>query len=279
MQAQQWNAQDSISDYSGPLLDLLTVEKVAPDTFTGSCGAGWRPRVFGGQLIAQAVIAAGRDAAEGRPLHSLHANFIEGGNAAIPIEYRVEFVRDGRSFSSRIVRAWQGSRLLLHVFASFHADEQGVEHSVVGPDVPGPESLPGEPGGPLDVRAVTWLPTPAATVLSDQSLWLRVRDRLPDDPLVHTAAIAFMSDLTLGWAAWKAHGVHAVVPEMFSTSLDHSMWFHRAVRADDWLLSIQQSRISAAARGFNSAEIYAADRTLAVSVSQECVMRGPVTPG
>jgi acyl-CoA thioesterase-2 len=278
------------------LVALFDIEPIGPDRFVGrSPESGW-PRVFGGQVIAQALVAASRTV-EARAPHSLHAYFLLGGDPAEPITYDVERVRDGRSFTTRRVVARQREEAIFVMSASFHRDEEGLDHQFPMPDAREPEQLLdpmtaiamlGEKAQkrlqglleriqpiefrPLDLGRYAPL-LPGSHREPKQSLWVRIGGTLPDDPAVHRAALAYLSDLTLLDTALVAHG-RTVFDERFQVaSLDHTLWFHRPFRADDWLLYTQDSPTAHGARGLTRGLLYSRAGALVASVAQEGLVR------
>ncbi|MGO4871518.1 MAG: acyl-CoA thioesterase [Roseiarcus sp.] len=278
------------------LVALLDIEPIGPDRFVGrSPQSGW-PRVYGGQAIAQALVAASRTVEERTP-HSLHAYFILPGDPSEPIMLEVERMRDGRSFTTRRVVARQRGEAIFVMSASFHVEEEGVEHQFPMPPAPEPErlvdpaaaiALLGEKAQkrfqglleriqPIEFRPLDlarYVP-PAAGVVREptQSLWIRIGGALPDDPAIHRAALAYLSDMTLLDTALVAHG-HTISDGRFQlASLDHALWLHRPFRADDWLLYVQDSPNAHGARGLTRGLLYTRAGVLAASVAQEGLMR------
>ncbi|WP_182883414.1 acyl-CoA thioesterase [Microbispora sp. H10949] len=279
------------------LLDLLDLEQIELDIFRGRSPEERFQRVFGGQVAAQALVAAGRTVPGDRMVHSLHAYFIRPGDPAVPIVYNVERVRDGRSFTTRRITAIQHGKAIFSMSASFHVEEQGVSHQAARmPEAPAPETLPtfqermrdvfgDEPGWrdllskprPVDVRYVNALPWEAAKdpslVTPENRVWFRYDADLPDDPLLHIVLAAYASDFTLVDTVLLAHGLAWGSSAVSGASLDHAMWFHRPFRADDWLLYAQESPWSGAARGLARGQMFSASGELVVSVVQECLIR------
>ena len=277
-------------------VDLVALFDLAPtgdDRFTGlSPNNGWR-RVYGGQVLAQALVAAERTVA-GRDPHSLHAYFLLGGDPNEPILYDVERVRDGRSFTTRRVVARQREATIFVMTASFHERETGLNHAAPAPAVPPPDACP-DPykavellEGPSRFRMkgmldTTWpvefRPTdlglygPDARPEAQQSFWTRIGVRLPDDPALHRAALVYLSDMTLLGAALRPHGKTIYDHRLQIASLDHAFWFHRPARADEWLLYTQDSPNASGATGLVRGLLYAGDGTLAASVAQEGLIR------
>ncbi|MFJ2028990.1 acyl-CoA thioesterase II [Streptosporangium sp. NPDC087985] len=279
------------------LLDLLDLEQIELDIFRGRSPEERIQRVFGGQVAAQALVAAGRTVPPERHVHSLHAYFIRPGDPAIPIVYNVERVRDGRSFTTRRVSAIQHGKVIFTMSASFHVMETGVEHQAATmPDVAEPESLPmlqdrileavgedspwrewlGRPR-PVDARYVTPLTWEAqrdpALRGSKTNVWFRYDAELPDDPLLHVVLAAYASDFTLVDTVLLTHGLAWGSSNVSGASLDHAMWFHRPFRVDDWVMYAQESPWSGAARGLARGEMFTRSGELAVSVVQEAMIR------
>ncbi|HVE98598.1 MAG TPA: acyl-CoA thioesterase II [Mycobacteriales bacterium] len=276
-----------------PLVTLLDLESIEVNIFRGRTAETGLPRVFGGQVAAQALVAAGRTVDPGRPVHSLHAYFLRPGDPAVPIVYEVDRIRDGRSFTTRRVVAIQHGEAVFHLSASFHVAEPGLEHQVEMPAAPDPETLPtfaermkpwaAEMGRrfellrPIDIRYVDDPPRAAreggATREPRQQVWMRADGRLPDDPLVHVCAVTFASDFTLLDSVLLAHGKAWGRNDIRGASLDHAMWFHRPFRADEWLLYDQESATASGARGLARGHIFSADGRLLVTVVQEGMIR------
>lgn len=277
------------------LLAVLDLERLERDLFRGrSPQAGWQ-RVFGGQVIGQALVAACKtvDVHAFRP-HSLHAYFLLGGDPRVPIIYEVDRIRDGRSFATRRVVAVQHGRAIFAMSVSFHADEPGFEHAATMPQVPPPESLPSEaeiksgvlPLMPDPVRAYYERERPIelrpvefrryldrAPMEPAFNVWIRATGRLPDDPAVHQCVLAYASDMTLLDASLVAHGRTVFERSIQAASLDHALWFHRPFRADEWLLYAQDSPSAHGARGFSRGLVFTRDGTLVASVAQEGLIR------
>jgi acyl-CoA thioesterase-2 len=278
------------------LLDLLDLEQIEQDIFRGRSRSAVVPRVFGGQVAAQALVAAGRTVPEDRTAHSLHAYFLRMGDPGAPIVYTVDRIRDGRSFTTRRVVAVQHGQPIFHLSASFQTYEEGLEHQSAMPPAPAPESLPSaaevlprhlEPQVArrlLEARAAVDLryavAPPWATVGEPREprsqVWFRTNGKLADDPLLHVCLATYVSDMTLLDSVLLAHGRGGwAVGDVVGASLDHAMWFHRPFRADEWLLYDQESPSSSGGRGLGQARIYTQDGRLAVTVIQEGVVRAP----
>ncbi|MEU1377512.1 acyl-CoA thioesterase II [Streptomyces triculaminicus] len=277
------------------LVGLLDLERIDLNIFRGRSPDESLQRVFGGQVAGQALVAAGRTTDGDRPVHSLHAYFLRPGRPGVPIVYQVERVRDGRSFTTRRVVAVQQGRTIFNLTASFHQSEPGFEHQVPMPDVPDPEKLPrladeirdrlGELPQALermerrmafDIRYVDrlrWTPEELREAEPRSAVWMRAVGPLGEDPLVHTCALTYASDMTLLDAVrlpveplWGPRGFDMA-------SLDHAMWFHRTFRADEWFLYQQESPIATGARGLARGLIFDRAGRLLVSVMQEGLFR------
>jgi acyl-CoA thioesterase-2 len=280
------------------LVDLLDLDVLEVDYFRGISPPEQRMRVFGGQVAAQALVAAGRTVGDGtgsdRPVHSLHAYFLRPGDPRIPILYQVDRIRDGRSFTTRRVAAIQRGEPIFHLSASFHIHEPGVSHQEQAPTVPDPETLPTwaetmkrysdvlgdlwKRPRPIDLRHVgeplRTAPAESTPRPPTHRVWLRADGKLPDEPLLHACLVAYASDLTLLDTIMLPHGL--IWNEGTQASLDHAMWFHRPFRADEWLLYDQRSPTASGARGLATGTIYTRDGALAVSVVQEGLLRIPL---
>lgn len=282
----------------GAVLDILRLERVGDD-FRGHSLPSLSGRVYGGQVLAQSLIAAGAtlvDDGDGpRVLHSLHAYFLRAGDLTAPIDFTVERLHDGRSFSSRRVHALQGGRPILSAMASFQEDQPGLEHAEPAPAVPGPEELPSA----LELFAS--IDNPAANFMSDnyafdirhvdghvyveapterqarQALWLRLRSPMPagDNPLLHQAMLAYQCDQVILEPVLRRQGLTWVTPGMTIASLDHAMWWHRPARVDEWLLYVQESPSSQGARGLGTAKVFDRSGALVATIAQEGMIRVP----
>lgn len=276
------------------LLSLLQVERLEHNLFRGVSGDIGSPQVFGGQVLAQALIAAARTVAPERRAHSLHAYFLRPGDKDAPIVYDVDRIRDGSSFTTRRVVAIQHGRPIFNMAASFQAEEEGVAHQDPMPQVAGPEEVPGDrelrrrmldllperqraavrAEGAIDFRPLDPYdlvdPKPGPSL---RRTWLRLADRAPDDPVLHQALLAYASDFSLLQSAMAPHGLSFLKPTLQVASLDHAMWFHAAFRADDWLLYTMDSPAAGGARGFCHGNLYTRDGRRVASVAQEGLIR------
>jgi acyl-CoA thioesterase-2 len=276
------------------LVELLDLETIDLNLFRGTQPDTLLQRVFGGQVAAQALVAGNRTVEPPMTVHSLHSYFLRPGDTAVPIVYDVERIRDGRSFSTRRVVARQHGRPIYYMTLSFQLPEEGFEHQDVMPQVPPPEDSP-DMGEMFRKRnpdnAEEWLREWAALELrwvgdsrpggvlsaderpAQSRLWIKVSGRLSDDPLIHRAAFTYASDMTLLGSTLVPHGVHVSHPSMQSASLDHTIWFHRPFRADEWLLYDQASPSASGARGLAIGRVFTADGSLVASVAQEGLIR------
>jgi acyl-CoA thioesterase-2 len=281
-----------VSEALDALVAVLDLEQIEENIFRGRSPDESRQRVFGGQVAGQALVAAGRTVPAERPVHSLHAYFLRPGDPNVPIVYEVDRIRDGRSFTTRRVVGVQHGDAIFNLSASFHRAEPGIEHQLVMPQVPDPESLPtmreraaAHTGRlpdfwtrprPIDVRYLADPPWQASGTRSRaprNQVWMRADGRLPDDPLLHVCAVTYASDMTLLDSVLLAHGLSWEGGTVAGASLDHAMWFHRPFRADEWLLYDQSSPSASGARGLARGELYSRDGRLCVSVVQEGLLR------
>jgi len=275
------------------LVRLLDLEPLEVNLFRGvSPSDGLAQRVFGGQVAGQALVAAGRtvDPAHGR-VHSLHAYFLRPGDPSIPILYEVDRIRDGRSFTTRRVVAIQHGRAIFHMSVSYQQPEDGFEHQFAHPleDTPPPDDLPDfktryapladklgdwvfRPRA-IDTRYVDWEPKDRRGELPPrQRVWMRADGALPDDPVLHQCIVTYASDMSLLDTTLLPHAKwHS--PDVFMASLDHAMWFHRPVRADEWWLYDQDTPTATGGRGLARGTIWDQAGNLCVSVVQEGLIR------
>lgn len=275
------------------VLDLLDLEQIEVGIFRGPSRNIVGKNVFGGQVLAQSLMAAGRTV-EGRLAHSFHAYFLRAGDTAAPIVFQVENVRDGKSFATRNVKAIQHGAVIFTMMASFAVPEEGLEHQVDMPQVEGPDGVPSEtelreriaPMIPEKIRAVFARERPIeirpinpVNPFAPQKQeavrrhWMRAQNRMPDDPFLHQCILAFASDFALMGTAMLPHGVSFMQNNMQAASLDHAMWFHRDFRIDEWLLYDMDAPNATASRGINFGRIFAQDGRLVATVAQEGLMR------
>jgi acyl-CoA thioesterase-2 len=276
------------------LLSILDLEPLEDNLFRGrSPQQSWQ-RVFGGQVLGQALVAAVRTVEAKRVAHSLHAYFLLGGDPTCPIVYSVERVRDGGSFTTRRVTAIQHGRPMFVMSASFHKTEQGYDHQSPMPKVPAPEELPSEQE--LKAKLIAHLPANMRSYWErerpiemrpvdvsryfareprppEQYVWMRATGALPNDFPLHQCVLAYASDFSLLDTALIAHGKLMFDKDIQLASLDHALWFHRPFRADDWLLYAQDSPSSHGSRGFCRGSIFTRGGVLVASVAQEGLMR------
>jgi acyl-CoA thioesterase-2 len=276
------------------LLALLDLEPLEVNIYRGrnrDVGSG---RVFGGQVFAQALVAARRTVDAPREAHSVRGDFILPGDLDAPIVYFVDRLRDGSSFATRRVTAIQHGRAIFNLSASFHKVEDGLAHQHAMPEAPDPASLPGElalfraiahriperyratwtQDRPIDIRPVEPVdPFRPEARPPRRLLWLRADGVLPDEPLLHQAVLAYASDYSLLTTALLPHALSMRAPGLQLASLDHSIWLHRPFRADDWLLYVIDSPVSHGARGFARGAVYTRQGDLVATVAQEGLMR------
>ena len=271
------------------LVGLLDLETLEVNLFRGISPPHSLPRVFGGQVAAQALVAAGRTVPEDREVHSLHAYFIRPGDPSVPIVYETERVRDGRSFTTRRVLAIQHGVPIFALSASFQLAQTGLQHTLPAPEgVPAPDTLPGldalassagarwltQGPRPLDMRFVSpppWSDEFAGASEEPARVWMRADGRLPDDRLLHVCMLTYVSDLTLLGSVLFRHD-RAEGPVQMA-SLDHAMWFHRPFRADEWLLYTCYSPFAGGGRGLATGRFTQADGTLVATTVQEGLVR------
>ncbi|MBD8703170.1 acyl-CoA thioesterase II [Frigoribacterium sp. CFBP9039] len=283
-----------------PLQSLLATLDLAPagnvggqDVFTGT--SQWEPlgRVFGGQVMAQSLVAAQRTIGGERAVHSLHAYFLRPGDLSIPITFTVDRIHDGRSFATRRTQASQDGVPILSMIASFQTLDDGLDHQVEMPtDLPGPDDVPSDSellsavdhpvarawaARPFDMRHV---PSPVYFTIdgarvAHQAVWMKATSPLPDDLDLHRAALLYASDYTLLETIYRRHGVPMITPGLKAASLDHAMWWHRPGRADEWMLYVQESPNATGGRGLALGRIYDGSGRLLASVAQEGMIRVP----
>ena len=282
-----------MSYHIGDLLELLDLEPIEFNIYRGQnrdIGSG---RVFGGQVMAQALVAAQRTLEEERVVHSVHGYFILPGDLKAPIVYFVDRLRDGKSFTTRRVTAIQHGRAVFNMAASFHRAEEGFEHQIDMPDVPPPESVASElerirekahripetvrdvltQDRPIDFRVVDTDPYDRTPRPPYRSMWMRTVGPMPDATLDHQAVLAYASDYGLLATAVQPHGFNIRSPELQAASLDHAVWFHRAFRIDEWLLYVMDSPAASGARGFTRGSVFTREGKLVASTAQEGLLR------
>ena len=275
------------------LLAILDLEQLEVNLFRGTSPQTAMQRVFGGQVLGQALVAACRTV-EGVLPHSLHAYFMLGGDPKTPIIYEVDRIRDGKSFTTRRAVAIQHGRAIFSSMVSFHNDEEGLDHQMTMPDVPHPDALPSdaeirqkilptlpeavrryyERVRPIELRPIDFDRYNGKKKQGDRfNIWLRTTATLPDDPAIHRCALAYASDMTILDTALLPHQRSVFDRSIMGASLDHALWFHRPFRADQWLLYTQDSPNLHGARGFGRGLIFTADGTLVASAAQEGLLR------
>ena len=276
-------------------LDLTdTGARTSEDIFTGP--SQWMPlgRVFGGQVLAQSLVAAMRTVPDDRHPHSMHGYFLRPGDVSQPITFSVDRIHDGRSFSTRRTQAYQNGHPILSMIASFQDEDEGLEHHIDMPaGLPDPESLPTAAESlaqvdhtiarywaserPFDMRHV---PSPIYLQVkgehtSHQAVWMKTLGPLPDDPDLHRAALAYASDYSIMEPVMRRHGIAWSTPGLKVASLDHAMWFHRFGRVDEWMLYVQDSPTAQGGRGLSTGSIYSRAGLLLATVAQEGMVRVP----
>ena len=275
------------------VIDLLTLERLEDNFFRGESRDIGSPQVFGGQILGQALSAAHRTV-ENRIPHSLHAYFLRPGDFNLPVIYQVERSRDGGSYSNRRVVAIQHGRPILNLAASFKTPEDGLEHQVEMPEVPGPEGLTSladinqamldkvpekmrrflahkPPFEFRPIEAPKFIEPGARTPV--KNIWMRACGQLPEDPELHRNLLAYVSDYELLGTATLPHEIDVGTKPLLMASLDHAMWFHRHARVDQWLLYAFDSPVSTGGRGYSRGQIFTRDGGLVASTAQEGVIR------
>jgi acyl-CoA thioesterase-2 len=276
-------------------LDLSdTGARTNEDIFTGP--SQWMPhgRVFGGQVLAQSLVAAMRTMPEGRAVHSMHGYFLRPGDVTQQITFSVDRIHDGRSFSTRRTQAYQNGLPILSMIASFQAPDTGIDHQIEMPsDLPGPDDVPSDASllegldhpastfwrtaRPFDLRHIpspVYLTVEGAHV-AHQAVWFKTLRELPDDPDLHRAALAYASDYSILEPVLRRHGFTWSTPGLKMASLDHAMWWHRFSRVDDWLLYVQESPSATGGRGLSLGRIFNRQGLLVANVAQEGMFRLP----
>jgi acyl-CoA thioesterase-2 len=304
-----WNDPDGVGRLAvDAVLRALRLEPVGGDRFLGTSLARPRGRVYGGQVLAQALLAAGATVAPDRHAHSVHGYFLRPGDPTVPITFAVERLRDGRSFSARRTHALQGGTPILSMIASFQEVQPGVEHATAMPQLPAPDRVPSaidlftgidHPRAREFVRAASFdlrhvpdsLFVAASPEVTDrQAVWMRARAPIRDEDLttstgdggarptaqvLHAALLAFACDQVLLEPVLRRHGMGWLEPGLSVASLDHAMWWHRPARADQWLAYVQESPSAQGGRGLGTARVYTADGVLVASIAQEGMVRRP----
>ena len=276
------------------LIHILDLEEIEKNHYRATSPDEDRQRVYGGQVIGQALVAASRTVPDDRQAHSLHGYFLRPGDTTIPILYKVDRIRDGKSFTTRRVVAIQHGRAIFNMSISFQVGEEGFDHQMPRPEAPGPDSLRDEndlraewvanmpkeyadwanSAHPIEVRPIDPMNIFEPEKRPPQQMcWMRARNTLPDDPRLHQCVLAYLSDWSLLDTALLPHAVSYTQTNLQTASLDHAMWFHRPFRADEWLLYVQDSPSASGARGLNRGLIYDADGVLVASAAQEGLMR------
>jgi len=277
------------------LLDLLDLEPIEVNIFRGvSPDEGWQ-RVYGGQVIGQALVAASRTVEDqSRAAHSLHGYFLRPGDTTIPILYEVDRIRDGKSFTTRRVVAIQKGEAIFSMSVSFHVQEPGLEHQFDMPDIKPPEQCPTQQelyaryadSIPEDFKMTSERPRPIEMRFAEpinefspeqqppfQHTWIRTIDRMPEDIRLNQCLLAYASDMTLIDTATRPHAISWASNNFQVASLDHAMWFHQPFKTDDWLLYAQDSPFSGGARGLSRGAFYDNGGQLVASVAQEGLLR------
>ena len=289
-----------VAPENDPVASMLSVidlsasdARTTEDIFTGDSQSMPLGRVYGGQVLAQSIVAASRTIPDERTVHSMHGYFLRPGDSTKGITFSVDRIHDGRSFSTRRTQAYQEGVPIFSMIASFQDEDPGLDHHEPMPEgLPGPDDLPDIESQlqglhpmskrlftdrPVDLRHI---PSPiyvaaGAEQVPRQAVWMRIRRPIPDTPAVHRAVLAYLSDLTIQESILRAHGVSWATPGLKVASLDHAMWWHRFGRVDEWMLYVQESPSARGGRGLATGRIYAADGTLLASVAQEIMVRVP----
>lgn len=274
------------------VLDLSNHEaRTTEDIFTGASQRMPHGRVYGGQVLAQAIIAAERTIPDDRVAHSMHGYFLRPGDDSAGVTFAVDRIHDGRSFATRRTQAFQAGVPIFSMIASFERESDGLDHQATMPDgIPSPEELPDLEASanhpltramfadrPIEMRYVN--PPLHDRVegprVPHQAVWVRTRRPIPDDPRLHRAVLAYLSDMSIQESVLRAHGIAWSQPGLSVASLDHAMWWHRPARADEWMLYVQESPSARAGRGLSTGRIFTRDGVLAASVAQEIMVRVP----
>ncbi|BDZ38127.1 acyl-CoA thioesterase [Microbacterium suwonense] len=291
------NADENASRSIRNLLEVLDLDaseaRTTEDIFTGVSHSMPTGRVYGGQVLAQSLVAAERTLPEDRVVHSMHGYFLRPGDASQGITFAVDRIHDGRSFSTRRSQAYQGGVPIFSMISSFQDEDPGLEHAEPIPEgLPDPESLPSDDEligtlhpvtgrllaeRPADIRHITGplFVEVAGERVPRQAVWMRMRAPLPDSPRLHRAALAYLSDMTIQESILRRHGITWQTPGLKVASLDHAMWWHRFGRVDEWMLYVQQSPNARGGRGLAQGRIYSRDGALLATVAQEIMVRVP----
>ncbi|MCK7542674.1 acyl-CoA thioesterase II [Marinobacter bryozoorum] len=280
-------------DVTRELVELMDLAPIGDDHFQGQAEDLGFPNLFGGHVLGQALMATTRTIEDRMP-HSMHAYFLRPGNARAPIDYEVQRVRDGGSFSVRRVIARQDGKEILTGSVSFQVEEDGFDHQIDMPDVPDPQSLKTEQelngelldripekfhsqltrNRPIEIRPIDPInPLDPDKRPPHKQSWFRAQGDLPDDPILHCCLLAYASDFAFLGTSLNPHGVTFMTPSMQVASLDHAIWFHRDLRMDDWLLYDKDSPSGAGGRGFNRGSVFNQDGVLVASTAQEALIR------
>jgi acyl-CoA thioesterase-2 len=273
------------------LLGLLDLEQVDEDVFVGQHPEKVWSRTFGGQLVSQAIMAAGRTVGD-RPVHAVNAHFVRGGDVKKPIEYRVDRHRDGRSLANRTVTATQDGQELFVMLAAFQDWSNGLEHAAQQPVVPDPETLPRieesfegfedklemfvKAPHPIDMRYTNdpaWIMKGTGERLNHNRVWMRTDGSLPDDSLIHVATLGYSSDTTVLDSIITTHGLSWGLDRIVAATINHSIWFHRPFRFDEWTLYATESPVAAGSRGLATGRFFSRTGELLATVVQEGVIR------
>jgi len=281
---------DVVQDF----LDLLKLEKTGDNLFRGRNHDTWWGRAYGGHILAQSLSAASQTVARDKSAHSIHAYFLHAGDLALPINYKVESLHDGKSIAARTVTALQNEKPICSMNVSFHIDEDGFEHQSIMPDIPSPEKAPSVPeyfravigtlpeavreqltrDQPIDFRVIGAVNPSAPEKLAPTTVvWFKVIDALPDDISIHKCMLLYASDYAVMTASLNPHGHSLFDSAIQAMSIDHILWFHRDFRMDEWLVNLIESPSAGKARALNRGSIYNRDGKLVASFTQEGLIR------
>ncbi len=279
------------------LLRVLRLEatgaRTTEDIFTAASHPMPSGRIYGGQVLAQAVLAAGHTVDEARSIHSMHGYFLRPGDTSRELTFGVDRIHDGRSFSQRRTQAYQNGTPIFSMISSFQDHDAGLEHQVPPPQgIPAPEELLSDEeltrglpesaralitSRPIDARHVDQgaMMDPKADRSSQQAVWMRITGTMPDDPILHQAVLAYLSDMSIQESVLRSHGINWLTRGLKVASLDHAMWWHRQARVDEWLLYLHKSPSSEGGRGLSMGTIYTRAGELVANVTQEIMIRVP----